>query len=1068
MYAGESFSLAPLALDANREVVHGLPYSWDTTDPSIASVASNGCIKALKSGRCFVTASLGLHSAKVLVEVADGARPLLSDQQWNIEHAGDCDDPEQSPSETESDTKRWSPSGRRSPLAKGHITPSSPGEPPEVPNVGAAASPVNAGGHPRFAPDEISQASAADTDNNLGSYNFSFHIPILEFAGRGVGVGLGLQYNSRTWTQDTTGMVFDYDQGWPAPGFRLNYGRIIPNYNVPSGDGDFLLIEADGTRTRLADQGDHLNYTSADGRFIRYERAADLDKLTYPNGTVVFYVTNGAKLVPNSIRDSDGNSITISYINTCEDAQRVSPCSCTGTCVRPSRQAINYITDTLGRQIVFYYYPNGNLAEIRVPGYNGGSARTLVKFYYQTLTMAYNFGELNVLGVPPDLQIDVLRRAYFPDTGRGYVFDQYSGYGMCKHISVRLGMTDGSEGTEVAFTEYIYQINEPLSDSPQFTQRREWWQGKTDDLGNAVPPSSYAIYSYSRTVDSTTMTSTVTAPDNTQQVLISNNNLGSPDYGTLTSQKFIAGSRTLSQHDYVYSSSTSQGGLQRVRITTTDDGTTPNQARTEYVHGSYGRLMEVKEYGFRINGNFKLRRHTFYSYVDAPIYINRGLLTLANEVRVFDAKQNGDPSDDTMISRTQHEYDNPDSGWETETYGFIDSCSPSSSPPCTPPPGYDTAFINRTARGNVTKTRLWTDATSNTPSISFRHRYDIFGNEVKAELSCCSVRRFVFTAGIAGMHYSTPQSVTEGPEIGPNLTSNFSYDFNTGFPTSQTNPNQLQTTYQPDAALRVRTVTSPSGLTAETFFADAAYPGKDGLVYQSRVTYMDGSVQRVIVSNQWLDGDGRVLRAGVGTGATPPSFDAVKTIYDELGRVTRTTNPFTTTSSDGDTPGLPNNTHYEYDGLGRIVTATLPDGNTIINSYDGAAATVMDTVGRQKLSEVDGLGRLIRVTEMDTSKQLTWHTFYTYDLNDNLIGIDQGGQTRSFKYDSLSRLLFERTPEQSPTISDGVGGDWSARYTYTDFGAISTKEDARHVVTTYAYDGLNRVSGFSYNTTGTT
>jgi YD repeat-containing protein len=147
------------------------------------------------------------------------------------------------------------------------------------------------------------------------------------------------------------------------------------------------------------------------------------------------------------------------------------------------------------------------------------------------------------------------------------------------------------------------------------------------------------------------------------------------------------------------------------------------------------------------------------------------------------------------------------------------------------------------------------------------------------------------------------------------------------------------------------------------------------------------------------------------------------------------------------------------------VTVTLPDGSTtgtITTSYNGALVTVTDQAGRQKRSEVDGLGRTIKVTEMDNSKQLTWDTTYGYDLNDNLISLDQGGQTRAFKYDSLSRMTFERTPEQDATINDGAGNLWSAKYTYTSFNSVSSREDARHVVTNYSYDGLNRLYNVAY------
>jgi RHS repeat-associated protein len=144
---------------------------------------------------------------------------------------------------------------------------------------------------------------------------------------------------------------------------------------------------------------------------------------------------------------------------------------------------------------------------------------------------------------------------------------------------------------------------------------------------------------------------------------------------------------------------------------------------------------------------------------------------------------------------------------------------------------------------------------------------------------------------------------------------------------------------------------------------------------------------------------------------------------------------------------------------------TLPDTNTVTTSYNGALTTVTDQVGRQKRSEADGLGRTIKVTEMDNSKQLTWDTTYGYDLNDNLTSVNQGGQTRAFKYDSLSRMTYERTPEHDAPIAvteNNVTTNWSAHYTYTSFNAIATREDARRVISTYSYDGLNRLYQVGY------
>src|SRR5262249_390256 len=149
-----------------------------------------------------------------------------------------------------------------------------------------------------------------------------------------------------------------------------------------------------------------------------------------------------------------------------------------------------------------------------------------------------------------------------------------------------------------------------------------------------------------------------------------------------------------------------------------------------------------------------------------------------------------------------------------------------------------------------------------------------------------------------------------------------------------------------------------------------------------------------------------------------------------------------------------------YDELSRVVTVTLPDTQLVKTDYSGATdtsgATVVatDTVGRKRKSEVDGLGRLVKVTEQNPANgNLESETIYSYDVLNNLIQANQGGQLRTFAYDAKGRLTRETTPEAGKTD-----------YTYTDFDAVSTRTDARGVVTTYAYGDLNLLTGVSYNT----
>ena len=80
-------------------------------------------------------------------------------------------------------------------------------------------------------------------------------------------------------------------------------------------------------------------------------------------------------------------------------------------------------------------------------------------------------------------------------------------------------------------------------------------------------------------------------------------------------------------------------------------------------------------------------------------------------------------------------------------------------------------------------------------------------------------------------------------------------------------------------------------------------------------------------------------------------------------------------------------------------------------------------------------------------------TSYSYSTLDNLTRVTQGSQTRTFAYDSLSRLTSATNPE-SGTIA------------YDNNGNLTQRTDARSVVTTYTYDGLDRLTRRSYSYTG--
>ena len=226
------------------------------------------------------------------------------------------------------------------------------------------------------------------------------------------------------------------------------------------------------------------------------------------------------------------------------------------------------------------------------------------------------------------------------------------------------------------------------------------------------------------------------------------------------------------------------------------------------------------------------------------------------------------------------------------------------------------------------------------------------------------------------------------------------------------------------------------------------------------------------------DGLGHVVQNALNS--DPDGVDYTDITYDGLSRTYTQSNPHRSSASTTD--GI---TSFTYDALGRTTKVTEPDGSTVTTSYSGNLTTVTDEINNQRTSQSDGLGRTIQVIEdPGSTPHLSYETDYAYDALNDLLSVNQKGgttnssqwRTRSFTYDSLSRLLCAANPEihlvACPSSAPFPAG--AVAYTYDANGNLLTRTapspnqpqtGLATVTRSYAYDALNRVAGKAYNDT---
>jgi len=349
-------------------------------------------------------------------------------------------------------------------------------------------------------------------------------------------------------------------------------------------------------------------------------------------------------------------------------------------------------------------------------------------------------------------------------------------------------------------------------------------------------------------------------------------------------------------------------------------------------------------------------------------------------------------------------------------------------------------------RGNPTSVTTYLTPATPANGVTKNFTYDWFGNLLTAQLNCCQNKTWTYSATT---RYSRPDSITRGSSP-TQLTTSATYNAYTGLVATSTDENNQVINYYYDFLRR------PTSVVRQADSATVTYTYDDVHFTATVKNPIDSakSLQQVTA----LDGLGRAITATTEDGSSNV-ISVVSSQYDLLSRPYKTSNPYT---------GSPSYwTTTQFDVLGRPISVTLPDTSATAYSYATNTATVTDSTGKKRKSASDAAGRLITVTEPDSSNNLTQNTFYTYTVLDALATVTEGSQTRTYVYDALGRTNSATTPESGTVCFGSVSGSTCNSDGYDSFDNLQKRTDARGVVTSYGYDGLNRLTGISYNV-GTT
>jgi YD repeat-containing protein len=921
---------------------------------------------------------------------------------------------------------------------------------------------------------------------DLFSGNFHFSLPLLSLPGRnGLDVNLTLHYNSLVWIRHGNTIEFDYDY-YPTltPGFRLGF----PELSGPLWNGTYMAILPTGRRVSLHPAGTN-KYEAIDSSYLYLDLDPDNNPSTL---SVTLYTTDGTQFIYTiptgdteyrctKVRDSNGNFITVSYVNV-------------GTAQDPLF-SLGSITDALGRVITFNYQSQRLLTITQAWQ---GQTFTWAQFDYGTQTIQTNFSGLSVLGPANGAGIPVITRVITGDGAR-HTF-VHNEWGQVKEIW-RYGEADNQRAAMV----YAFPSGStPQSDCPRFTQRNDGiagWAGQSYVNGIGWV-NNYFYFASDESYGQ------VTTPDGvTHKQFFST----VPRWrGLPTTMETWHGGVKKKWTTSTWVSDSASFPL-RPRVTETnvrDESGNRRRTTVEYttVAGTVKLPHLVREYNADATTIYRSAK-TLYLPDDAN-YTSRRIIGLPTTQQLYQGDASGGG---TLVAQTGFAWDSPNDGQTT----FLQPHSAAVRQHESAADGtglYGTGFL---WRGNLTKTLRYSvvSGTASNPTET-KTGYYITGSIALAKDALNHQTSFLYddsftgtaTPGPATWAYPTRVTDPDG------YSSAVKYHYDHSAVTEAIDPKNYAVSPTSPPVKTVNTYDAKGRLERAAVWQNNAEYSYTRYVYGTdhnwaqTWTKIDTTSEETYVLSL-LDGAGRER---ITISEHPGSAGLLKSqyrVFDLVGRVSEWSNPTEVYGQAGCgqpgqtacwTPWGDDATGYKYstrtyDWNNRPLLTTSQDlttrsvtytgcgcagGQTV--EYEGEEVTHDGTTGRRKGREsYDSFGRVVKTELLNWSGTIYSSTTTDYNVrdqvtfgrayqNDATIGTCPAGtcQETKLEYDGYGRLWRKWLPLYKPLATDPTGVSQYDEYEYFDNDLLKKKTDPRGATTTYGYNNRDLVMAITYGVTG--